>query len=133
MYNEICVNIASQGWTKVSDPCGGCMGPFAYKGNQWVSFDDLDAVTRKAKYIQEVGLGGAMFWDLPSDDFRNLCGGGTYPLIRSVHSVLSSSSSTSTNIQSTSVTTTNSESDEPQKVICYYPNWPYWRKGKIIT
>ena len=91
MYNEICVNIASQGWTKVWDPSGN-MGPYAYKGNQWVSYDDVDMVTRKAQYIQEVGLGGAMFWDLPSDDFRNLCGGGIYPLIKSVHNVLSSGS-----------------------------------------
>ncbi len=56
MYNEICVNIASEGWTKVSDPSGGRMGPFAYKGNQWVSYDDVDTVTRKAQYIQEVLL-----------------------------------------------------------------------------
>ena len=39
MYNEICVHIASQGWTKVSDPSGN-MGPYAYKGNQWVGNDD---------------------------------------------------------------------------------------------
>ena len=46
MYNEICVNIASLGWTKVSDPSGN-MGPYAYKGNQWVGYDDVDMVTRK--------------------------------------------------------------------------------------
>ena len=91
MYNEICVNIASLGWTKVSDPSGN-MGPYAYKGNQWVGYDDVDMVTRKSQYILDSGLGGGMFWDLPSDDFRNLCGGGTYPLIRSVHSALSSGS-----------------------------------------
>ena len=91
MYNEICVNIASQGWTKVSDTSGN-MGPYAYKGNQWVGYDDVDMVTRKAQYILDEGLGGGMFWDLPSDDVRNLCGGGTYPLIRSVHSQLSSGS-----------------------------------------
>ena len=88
MYNEICVNIASQGWNKVWDPLGN-MGPYAYRGNQWVSYDDVDMVTKKAQYILQGGLGGAMFWDLPSDDFRNLCGGGTYPLIRSVHNILS--------------------------------------------
>ena len=91
MYNEICVNIASQGWTKVSDPSGN-MGPYAHKGNQWVGYDDVDMVTRKAQYILDNGLGGGMFWDLPSDDFKNLCGKGTYPLIRSVHSLLSSGS-----------------------------------------
>ena len=99
MYNEICVNIASQGWTKVSDPSGN-MGPHAHKGNQWVGYDDVDMVTRKAQYILDNGLGGGMFWDLPSDDFKNLCGEGTYPLIRSVHSLLSSGSTCGNGIKS---------------------------------
>ena len=50
-------------------------------------------VTRKAQYILDSGLGGGMFWDLPSDDFKNLCGGGTYPLIRTVSDILLPSSS----------------------------------------
>ena len=32
------------------DPLGN-MGPHAYKGNQWVSYDDVDMVTKKAQYI----------------------------------------------------------------------------------
>ena len=91
MYNEICVNIASNGWTKVSDSTGS-MGPYAYSGNQWVGYDDISMASTKAKYILDNNLGGGMFWDLPSDDFRNLCGEGTYPIIRTVHSILSSES-----------------------------------------
>ena len=88
MYNEICVNIASNGWTKVSDPAG-ITGPYAYKGNQWVGYDDISMAAKKAQYILDNNLGGGMFWDLPSDDFRNLCGDGTYPIIRTVHNILS--------------------------------------------
>lgn len=34
------------------------MGPVAYKGNQWVGYDDIDIVKRKAEYVAENGLGG---------------------------------------------------------------------------
>ena len=86
MYNEICVNIASQGWTSVNHTI---MGPYAYKGDQWVGYDDPMAARVKAEYILSNNLGGAMFWDLPSDDFRNLCGGGKYPIVGTVYNVLS--------------------------------------------
>ena len=88
MYNEICVNIASNGWIKVSDGSNN-MGPYAYKGNQWVGYDDPEMASVKAQYILDNDLGGGMFWDLPSDDFKNLCGGGSYPIIREVHNTLS--------------------------------------------
>merc|ERR1711879_964008 len=83
------------------------MGPYAHKGNQWVGYDDVDMVTRKAQYILDNGLGGGMFWDLPSDDFKNLCGGGTYPLIRSVHNLLSSGSTCGNGGSATISSTTN--------------------------
>ena len=91
MYNEICVNVVSKEWTKVSDTTGS-MGPYAYNGNQWVGYDDISMASKKAQYILDNNLGGGMFWDLPSDDFRNLCGDGKYPIIRTVHSILSSGS-----------------------------------------
>jgi chitinase len=33
----------------------------------WVSFDDTAIVQRKVDYIKELGLGGAMFWELSGD------------------------------------------------------------------
>lgn len=42
----------------------------------------------KANYVVEMGLGGAMFWDLPSDDFNNRCGRGSYPIIRGVSNII---------------------------------------------
>merc|ERR1719264_1373535 len=35
-----------------------------------------------------MGLGGAMFWDLPSDDFNNRCGRGSYPIVRAVSTIV---------------------------------------------
>ena len=47
------------------------MGPIAHGGGQWVGYDDPAMAAVKANYVVEMGLGGAMFWDLPSDDFNN--------------------------------------------------------------
>jgi len=47
------------------------MGPYAFKGDQWVGFDDVDTIAYKSKYVKEMGLGGAMIWALDLDDFRN--------------------------------------------------------------
>lgn len=45
-YYEICDRIRNRGWTVVKDPKMR-MGPFAYKGNQWVSFDDVETIRLK--------------------------------------------------------------------------------------
>ena len=91
MYNEICLLVQNDGWTNVVDPTGK-MGPYAYSENQWVGYDDVDMVAVKAQYIRDNQLGGGMFWDLPSDDFKNLCGAGKYPLIRTLSDSLLSGS-----------------------------------------
>ena len=44
-------------------------GPYAYSGNIWVSYDTPGAAADKAQYIVDRNLGGAMFWDLASDDY----------------------------------------------------------------
>ena len=67
-YQEICLNIKEKGWTAVEDD----NGPYAYKGNQWVGYDTIKSVKAKADYIKKHNLGGAMFWDLATDDF-NVC------------------------------------------------------------
>ncbi|KAJ8731127.1 hypothetical protein PYW07_004291 [Mythimna separata] len=67
-------------WT-VMHPNPDAMGPVAYKGNQWVGYDDVDIVRKKAEYVAENGLGGIMFWSIDNDDFRGACHDKPYPLI----------------------------------------------------
>nr|AZS52293.1 chitinase 6-2 [Plutella xylostella] len=67
-------------WTVVQ-PNPKAMGPYAYRGNQWVGYDDIDIVSKKAEYVAENGLGGIMFWSIDNDDFRGTCHGKPYPLI----------------------------------------------------
>ena len=83
-YYEICDYVLNQGWTVVTDP-KGTMGPYAYKGKQWVSFDDTKMIRFKSRYVKEMGLGGAMIWALDLDDFRNVCGCESHPLLKTIN------------------------------------------------
>jgi len=87
-YHEICRNIKS-GWTIVKDEASPArMGPYAYKGDQWVGFDDKDMIRAKSQYVRDMGLGGGMVWALDLDDFKNKCGEGSYPLMNTIREVL---------------------------------------------
>lgn len=86
-YYEICDRIRNKGWQVVQDP-ERRMGPYAYKGNQWVSFDDADMIRQKAQYVRDMGLGGGMVWALDLDDFRGRCGEGQHPLMHTLQQVL---------------------------------------------
>ena len=46
------------------------MGPYAYKGKEWVSFDDVAMIKYKSEFIKNLNLGGAMIWALDLDDFK---------------------------------------------------------------
>ncbi|EDW77856.1 uncharacterized protein Dwil_GK24709 [Drosophila willistoni] len=50
----------------------------------WVSYDDPDFAGIKAAYAKGRGLGGVAIYDLSYDDFRGLCTGQKYPIVRSV-------------------------------------------------
>ena len=46
------------------------IGPYAYKNNQWVGYDTVNSAKKKADYIIQKDLGGAMFWETSTDDFN---------------------------------------------------------------
>ena len=66
----------------------GAQGPYAYKGSNWVSYDDTAIVRRKAELARSMNIGGAMIWALDFDDFRNACGCEPYPVLRTINRVL---------------------------------------------
>jgi len=156
-YYEICDRILNRGWTVVQDP-EGRMGPYAYKGSQWVSFDDSEMIRRKAQFVRDMGLGGGMIWALDLDDFRGRCDNGPHPLMYTIQRVLAkppkehdkplqsssvSPSMTTLIVEPTQairptttvdrVTQDNSKNDE-FKVICYFTNWAWYRQegGKFV-
>ncbi|XP_030557216.1 chitinase-like protein Idgf1 [Drosophila novamexicana] len=50
----------------------------------WVSYDDPDFAGIKAAYAKSKDLGGVALFDLGYDDFRGLCTGQKFPIVRSV-------------------------------------------------
>jgi chitinase len=54
--------------------------PYCYSGTEWIGYDDVRSVTEKCNYIKNNGYGGAMLWNLDSDDCNGNCGYGNYPL-----------------------------------------------------
>ncbi|CAG9760168.1 unnamed protein product [Ceutorhynchus assimilis] len=91
-YYEICDRVQNRGWTVVQDPKRR-MGPYAYKGNEWVSFDDQEMIRIKSEFIRRMDLGGGMIWALDLDDFKNKCGKGRHPLLTTIRNVLAEAGS----------------------------------------
>ena len=44
----------------------------------------------QTEWAMQQGLKGAMMWSLDTDDFNNICGGGAYPLLSQMHSIVTS-------------------------------------------
>lgn len=63
-YNEIVINNWPRKWQEDQKV------PYAFKGNQWVGYDDPQSAQEKANYVISNGLGGCMFWSIETDDFR---------------------------------------------------------------
>lgn len=84
---QICTNVIKKGWKVIRDRKGR-IGPYAYSGDQWVSFDEISMIRHKSEYIKAMGLGGGMIWALDLDDFKNICGCEEYPLLRTINRVL---------------------------------------------
>lgn len=66
-YNEICE--IGKNWIKCWEDEQKL--PYAYNGDQWVGYDDIQSVELKCQYIKRMNLGGAMVWSIDTDEFRN--------------------------------------------------------------
>ncbi|XP_049312947.1 probable chitinase 10 [Bactrocera neohumeralis] len=78
-YYEVCSFLAADNTTLVWD--SEQQVPFAYRGNQWVGFDDERSLKTKMEWLKEQGFGGIMVWSIDMDDFSGRCGAGKYPLL----------------------------------------------------
>ena len=96
-YPEVCAKISnpnnlrsSQGThlRKVGDPSKR-FGVYAFRlpnddgeGGAWVGYEDPDTAGNKAGYARAKGLGGIAVADVTLDDFRGLCTGDKYPILK---------------------------------------------------
>ncbi|GCC29494.1 hypothetical protein chiPu_0007936, partial [Chiloscyllium punctatum] len=84
-YYEICTFLqsAAMKWDASQ------MVPYAYKGNEWVGYDNVQSFKDKIEWLKKNNYGGAMVWDLALDDFSGaFCNQGPYPLINTLHTGL---------------------------------------------
>lgn len=88
IISQICESLAQSDEWEVVEPNPDAMGPYAFKGDQWVGYDDEDIVRLKARYVNEKKLGGIMFWTIDNDDFRGKCHDRPYPLIEAAKETL---------------------------------------------
>ncbi|XP_065332037.1 probable chitinase 2 [Cloeon dipterum] len=79
-YNEFAV--ASSEWTVQRDSLN--QAPYAYKGNQWFSYDDETSIAFKAEYIVSKNLGGAALWTIDEDELA----GDAFTLLRAINAGL---------------------------------------------
>ncbi|KAL1512586.1 hypothetical protein ABEB36_002155 [Hypothenemus hampei] len=83
-YNEICELYPNR--TDIFDDVQ--MVPHVVIGNQWIGYDNEQSIGIKVDYALNKSLGGFMVWSFDTDDFTGLCGEGTYPLTRAIHTKL---------------------------------------------
>ncbi|XP_051021892.1 oviduct-specific glycoprotein [Acomys russatus] len=63
--------------------------PYAYKGNEWLGYDDTISFSYKAMFVKKESFGGAMVWTLDTDDVRGtFCGNGPFPLVHILNELL---------------------------------------------
>ncbi|XP_015280380.1 PREDICTED: acidic mammalian chitinase-like [Gekko japonicus] len=93
-YYEICTflnNGATQVWDAPQDV------PYAYKGNEWLGYDNIKSFNIKADWVKKNNFAGAMVWSLDLDDFTGtFCNQGKYPLITALKNALGLQSSSCT-------------------------------------
>ncbi|KAG7212242.1 hypothetical protein KM043_012573 [Ampulex compressa] len=92
-YAEVCSRLSESAvgrLTKVSDQAKN--GSYAFQPYNsdtgadgiWVGFEDPFTASNKVAYATDKGLGGVAVVDLTLDDFKGICTGMTYPVLRGV-------------------------------------------------
>ncbi|XP_069798313.1 acidic mammalian chitinase-like isoform X2 [Narcine bancroftii] len=86
-YSEVCSFLkgATEDWIEEQQI------PYAYKGDEWVSYDNLKSYEKKVEWLKNNSFGGAMVWTIDMDDYEGTsCNQGKFPLISKLNAVLSS-------------------------------------------
>lgn len=82
----MCEKFKEPGWTHEWDD--EQKTPIAYKGDQWLGYDNVKSIELKSQYILDKNLAGGMIWSIETDDMHNLCGEGTFPILKAMNRIL---------------------------------------------
>ncbi|XP_001599305.1 chitinase-like protein Idgf4 [Nasonia vitripennis] len=91
-YAEVCSRLTEHAvgrLRRVNDPSKK-YGAYAYQPYNsgtgtdgiWVGFEDPETAGNKALYAKAKGLGGVAIYDLSLDDFRGVCNGDKFPIVK---------------------------------------------------
>ncbi|XP_044010151.1 chitotriosidase-1-like [Aphidius gifuensis] len=83
-YFETCAKIGAGGWTVKYNNVRKT--PYAYRGNQWIGFENVKSLKEKVQYAKQRQLAGMMAWAINDDDFRGSCG-QKFPLLRALNTI----------------------------------------------
>lgn len=87
-FYDVCKKIKeNKQWTVVHGS-DGRIGSYAYLENEWIPYDDLEDIQRRADYILKNNLGGGEITSINDDDFQDVCGCGKYPLLTALNQAL---------------------------------------------
>ncbi|CAF4129213.1 unnamed protein product [Adineta steineri] len=87
-YFEVCLLQADSQWKK-NTVLDGSESGYMYKDRDWVSYDSLENIQKRAAYVVANNLGGLFVWSLDMDDFSGIfCQNGSYPFIKNSLSLL---------------------------------------------
>ncbi|XP_006866059.1 PREDICTED: acidic mammalian chitinase-like [Chrysochloris asiatica] len=88
-YYEICTFLSGATSAWIEDQ----KVPYAYKGTEWIGYDNIKSFEYKVDFVKENNFGGAMVWAIDLDDFSgSFCNEGKHPLISKLKSLLGLSS-----------------------------------------
>ncbi|GAB0096987.1 uncharacterized protein DMENIID0001_125750 [Sergentomyia squamirostris] len=91
-FNELCEWRKTQKWIDHFDSEQSV--PFVTKGDQWIGYDDETSLKFKVDYALNHNLAGIMIWSIETDDFKDFCGRGTFPLLKRINKQLHGTSET---------------------------------------
>uniref|UniRef100_A0ABD2W725 GH18 domain-containing protein n=1 Tax=Trichogramma kaykai TaxID=54128 RepID=A0ABD2W725_9HYME len=91
-YAEVCSRLTEAAVGKVrrvNDPSKK-YGPYAFtpydaksgREGLWLGFEDPDTAAVKAEFVKTKLLGGVALYDLSLDDFRGVCNGDKFPIVK---------------------------------------------------
>ncbi|KAH8300177.1 hypothetical protein KR044_011060 [Drosophila immigrans] len=95
-YGEFCTQAGK--WQKNFDTVAQV--PYAYKDDQWISYEDGRSISAKSHVVEKQHLGGALVMTLDSDDVQGECG-ERFALLRVVVSIIGDPDSLAVEEQST--------------------------------